>query len=381
MAAPLLYKRRYPPAKPKDCPSMPPATAPARNAHTSLATALAALLFAGTVALTAQPVRSEASAQPVATAELVNALARELNDNFVHPDVGARYAAMLKTRLASGAYAGIGDPAALAKALTADLQAVAKDGHLQVFAPQPKAGAPGPASSGRPPLQPIIASGWLAKSVAYIDFGVFPGDGATLKQLDAFIADHAGARVLIIDARHHHGGGLAEMDRLFAQMFAAETPLLAMDTRAAVVAREGGVPADGPWLRPAPAPDSVVRRIHVATPAARPGWAKTQVILLTSHRTASAAEHLALALKRTGRATLVGEVTYGAGNFGGEVDLPGGFTAFVPVGRTFDPDTGKGWEGTGVAPDVAVPADAALDKALELAGVSRDQRWPFPRPS
>jgi hypothetical protein len=355
-----------------------PASPNARNSHASLAAALAALLIAGTIALGAQPARSEASVQTPATADLVNALARELTDNFVMPDVGARYASMLTAKLASGAYAGISDPKALARTLTADLQAVSRDGHLQVFAPAPAAIGPGQ-HGGRPPLQPIIASGWLAAKVAYIDFGVFPGDADTLKQLDNFILAHADARVLIIDARHHHGGGIAEMDRLFAQMFTTETPLLTMDTRAAVVAREGGVPADGPWLRPAPGPDNVVRRVHVSRPAGRPAWAKTRVLLLTSRKTASAAEHMALALKRTRRATLVGEVTYGAGNFGGEVDLPGGFTAFVPVGRTFDPDTGKGWEGTGVAPDVAVPADAALDKALELAGVTPDQRWPFPK--
>jgi C-terminal processing protease CtpA/Prc len=45
------------------------------------------------------------------------------------------------------------------------------------------------------------------------------------------------------------------------------------------------------------------------------------------------------------------------------------YAAFIPVGRTFDPDTGKSWEGTGVTPDVAVPADKALDEALKLAGV------------
>ncbi len=380
MAVRPVYKHAYPAAKSKEDFLMPPAPAPtpplARNSRTSLATALASLLFAGAVALTAQPVRSEASAQPVAPAGLVNALARELADNFVLPDVGARYAAALQSRLASGAYAGINDPEALARTLTSDLQAVAKDGHLRVFPPQPAASAQ-PGHGSRPRLTPILASGWIADKVAYIDFGVFPGDPDTLKQLDAFIAEHAGASTLIIDARHHHGGGLAEMDHLFAQMFAKETPLVVMDTRAAVVARSGGVPADGPWLRPAPAPDSVVRRVHVVTPAAHPVWARTKVILLTSGKTASAAEHLALSLKRTGRATLVGEVTYGAGNFGGEVDLPGGFTAFVPVGRTYDPDTGKGWEGTGVAPDVAVPADAALAKALEMIGVRPDQRRPI----
>ena len=45
-----------------------------------------------------------------------------------------------------------------------------------------------------------------------------------------------------------------------------------------------------------------------------------------------------------------------------------GYAAFIPVGRTFDPDTGESWEGTGVKPDVEVPADKALDEALKLAG-------------
>jgi C-terminal processing protease CtpA/Prc len=70
---------------------------------------------------------------------------------------------------------------------------------------------------------------------------------------------------------------------------------------------------------------------------------------------------------------LIGETTRGAGHYGGMVPLDKGFTyaAFIPVGRTFDPDTGEGWEGVGVKPDVAVPADKALDEALRLAGVNK----------
>ena len=91
------------------------------------------------------------------------------------------------------------------------------------------------------------------------------------------------------------------------------------------------------------------------------------VYYLTSHITASAAEALALAFKRTHRAVLVGETTRGAGHFGGVIPIGKRFAAFIPVGRTYDPDTNWDWEGKGVAPDVAVPADQALDKALELA--------------
>ena len=365
----MAYKPVYPPAKPKDHPSMPPVPPLARNTRPSLAPALAALLFAGTLALGAPPARTAEAAQPVATTDLVNALAQELIDNFVFPDVGQRYAAAMKAKLASGAYAGISDPDTLAKTITADLQAVASDGHLKVFTPAMLAER-APRPIGMPPAMTAIpASGWLADGVAYIGFNVFPGDDATLKTLDEFIAAHAGARVLIIDARTHRGGGLAEMDRMFPQMFARETPLVLMDTREAVERRGGNPIGDSPTVRRQQAPANVVRRLHLAVPAAKPVWQNSKVFLLTSARTASAAEHLALSLKRTHRATLVGENTRGAGHYGGMAELPGGYGAFIPVGRTFDPETGKGWEGTGVAPDVKVPAADALNKALELAGV------------
>jgi hypothetical protein len=39
----------------------------------------------------------------------------------------------------------------------------------------------------------------------------------------------------------------------------------------------------------------------------------------------------------------------------------------IPFARAINPITGTNWEGTGVVPDVACPADQALDRALELA--------------
>jgi C-terminal processing protease CtpA/Prc len=82
---------------------------------------------------------------------------------------------------------------------------------------------------------------------------------------------------------------------------------------------------------------------------------------------------MTLALKRTGRATIVGEPTAGAGHYGTIRQIGERFSAFIPIGRTFDPDTGDGWEGDGVAPDVAVPAAAALAEALVRAGLARPE--------
>jgi hypothetical protein len=330
--------------------------------------ALAAMLMAGAMVLPAVPAPAGSVSQSHSTAATVNALASELAAGFVFPETGARYAAALKQKLAGGAYASISDPEALAKALTSDLQAVAPDGHLKVFSPAATAKA-GPRSLAGPDAQGLIASGWLADGVAYANFNLFPGDPETVAKVDAFIAAHAGAKVLIIDVRGHRGGGLAEMDRLFPQMFTRETALVTMDTRQAVEEQGDGPLRENATLRRQASPVGVVRRTHYAVPAARPVWANTKIYLLTAKRTASAAEHLALSLKRTGRATLVGEATRGANHFGGLAELPGGFGVFVPVGRTFDPETGRDWEGSGVAPDVAVPAAEALEKALALAGV------------
>lgn len=161
------------------------------------------------------------------------------------------------------------------------------------------------------------------------------------------------------------------MNLVFAQIFAKPTTLVTMDIRTAVEAKYGSPfdPKDQ-LLRRIDGPDTINRREHVVIPAAKHGGLQNaKVFLLTSKRTFSAAEHLSLSLKRTHRATLVGEATGGGAHFGGMAPMGKGYAAFIPVGRTFDPDTGESWEGVGVAPDVAVPAEKALDETLKLAGV------------
>jgi hypothetical protein len=52
------------------------------------------------------------------------------------------------------------------------------------------------------------------------------------------------------------------------------------------------------------------------------------------------------------------------------VPVRGIYAAFIPVGRTYDPQTGEGWEAVGVRPDIEIAADKALDEALRRSGVS-----------
>jgi hypothetical protein len=302
----------------------------------------------------------------------VTELATALEESFVFPDAGKKYAAMLRANLASGAYASFADAPAFADKVTRDLQAVHKDGHLrlQVMPAEQRGQAQAP-NGGPPTANDVTKAGWLAPGVAYIDFDGFPGNEATLAEVRKFLDTHKDAKHLIIDARHNGGGGLAEMNLIFEQIFTKPTTLVTMDIRQAVEEKHG-TPFDpnDPLMRKVSGPATIVRREHVAVPAAKQSELRdAKVYLLTSKKTFSAAEHLSLALKRTKRATLIGEATGGGAHFGGMGPMGKGYAAFVPVGRTFDPDTGQSWEGTGVAPDVAVPADKALDEALKLAGV------------
>lgn len=302
---------------------------------------------------------------------LAGDLADRLERDYVDPEVGKAYAARLRERSGAGAYDALVD-AALADAVTADLQAVNPDRHLKVRRNRPPAGAAGAsASQPRPEWPEAIGKGeWLAPGIAYLRINQFPGTPQSVAAMRAFTESFRSADTIIFDARSHNGGGLDEMDVLFPVLFDTPQRLLIMDMRRSVDERVGGFLEEGPTLRRIQGPETVVRREHMVLPYSDPAMrSSARVFLLTSPRSASAAEHFAFSLKRTGRATLIGETTAGAGNFGAGVSLGPDYRVFIPSGRTLDPDTGKGWEGVGIAPHIAVPWREALVRALTEAGV------------
>ncbi len=297
-------------------------------------------------------------------------LAGRLERQYTFPEIGARYAAALRQGVATGRYAGT-DKQAVAEAMTADLQAVAPDGHLRVRLRE-DAKATDTAAAPKEPFPILEEADWIAPGIAYMRINEFPYNEDITRSVAAFMADHADARALIFDLRTHHGGGVEQMDVILPWLFAEPTHLVTMET-SWDVERELGSPVDGvPSMRLLD-DKTMARREHWVTPNADTRLRDAKVYLLTGPRTASAAEHFALAMKRTGRATLVGGATRGANHFGGQADLPGGYYAFVPVGRTFDPDTGEDWESDGVAPDIAVDPALALERALTDFGIAPDK--------
>jgi C-terminal processing protease CtpA/Prc len=97
---------------------------------------------------------------------------------------------------------------------------------------------------------------------------------------------------------------------------------------------------------------------------------------LTSKRTFSGAEEFCYDLKNLKRATIVGETTGGGAHPTAGKRLDAHFMIGVPFARAISPVTKKDWEGTGVAPDVKVSADQALDTAKKLAAerIEKDKK-------
>jgi hypothetical protein len=314
-------------------------------------------------------------------------LATRLVSDFVYPEQGARYAAALNANADAGVYNAL-NGVALATKLSADLQAVARDGHLRVMFEGMGGGAqiaikrPPDAVGGAPsadrqpkiirmtPPPEIEQARWIAPEIAFVRFNLFPGGPKMTEAARQFMATHANAKVIIFDVRTHRGGGLEEMDAIFPWLYAKPTRLATMATRKSVDEAGGSPIAGVPSLRIVQGDPNFVTREHWATPGRDKRLHKAKVFVLTSGFSGSAAEHFALAFKHTKRGTLIGRATYGANHFGGDQDLGGGYIAFIPVGRAYDPVTGKDWEGVGVAPDIDVPAEEALIKALTLSGIS-----------
>ena len=309
---------------------------------------------------------SAAEAVQVSRRQTVEDLASKLVDRFVKPEVGKKYAAMLRANAAAGKYDGLTGDAEFAKQVTADIQAISFDGHLKLVPVQPAGASGGGSRRGIP--ETIEAQARLG-DVAYIRLAKFFGEPEEVAAVEKFVTDNIDAKTMILDVRTHIGGGLDEMDAIFPYLFDKETVLVGMDTRLNV---NSPLLDDGPRVRRVASPQGVVRREHFVVPKAGSPSAKAKVFVLASGRTGSAGEHFVLSLKQTGRATVVGETTYGAGNFGSTEQIAGGFQAFIPITHLRP----RYRQGLGLFRDRAEHCGAcqqASVEALVRSGVARDQ--------
>jgi C-terminal processing protease CtpA/Prc len=171
-----------------------------------------------------------------------------------------------------------------------------------------------------------------------------PGVAAAYASRMSQVAD---ARALILDLRENHGGDPSAVALLLSYLF--EPPPVHLNDI---------------WWRDDGSTWQLWTRAHVE---GKRFGGKKPVFVLTSRRTFSGGEEAAYDLQVQKRATLVGETTGGGANPAPLHKLDENFALAIPSGRAINPVTYTNWEGTGVVPDVAVDAAAALEEAHHRA--------------
>jgi C-terminal processing protease CtpA/Prc len=315
------------------------------------------------------PAQADLRIDAATRAQAIQAAAAQLRDRYVFPERGAALARQLQDRLEHGGYDAVTSAQALADTLTADLQRDSHDRHLVVeYFAQPVP-LPSPAQEQADRAAEAVdqqrhnfgveSVRRLQGNLGYIDLHSFARPDHAAGRFAAAMALLHDTRALVVDLRRC-GGGDPESVMLFAS-YLFDRPTHLNDV----------------WWRDE---GRLERRWTSATvPGTRYGGAR-KVFVLTSADTFSGCEDFAYALKYSRRATIIGENTGGGAHAGSPQRLGAHFMMFVPTGRPINPVTHRDWEGVGVAPDVEVDADDALDvaevAALKAAiAMEADPEW------
>jgi hypothetical protein len=294
-----------------------------------------------------------------ARARVIDALARELNEQYVFPEVATKIEAALRDKLKRGGYDGVGQAKDLAFMLTADIREVGRDLHLAVRGSDtPLEPLPDVSRTLSPDDEARILArareqkygiGGVEKlpgNIGYLDMRGFGPLRYVDKAISAAMTDLADTDALIVDMRQNGGGSPASVAFLTSYLFDKRTHLNDLYFR-------DGDRTEQFWTTE-------------DMPGKKYGQRK-DVYVLTSSRTFSGGEEFSYNLQQLKRATLIGETTGGGANPGRLRQLGPYFAVFVPNGRAINPITNTNWEHTGVVPDVKVAAPDALVTAQKMA--------------
>jgi retinol-binding protein 3 len=281
---------------------------------------------------------------------LIEGAARLLDEFYVFPDVAKKTAARLEAQQQRGDYRGITDGEVFAARLSDDLKTLSGDKHFGVDYFAKEMPPDEPSSRPHPDPRQLAASNCgfekadhYPPNIGYLKLNVFAEPDVCTSTAVAAMNFLADSDALIIDLRDNHGGAPRMVALICSYLFDEPTHLDDIYDRK-------GNSTEQLWTFPY-----------------MPGKKFTgkPVYVLTSSRTFSAGEEFSFDLKSLKRATLIGETTGGGAHTMAPYRIDGHFFIRVPFGRFMNPITKADWEGTGVEPDIKVPAADALTEALK----------------
>lgn len=179
-------------------------------------------------------------------------------------------------------------------------------------------------------------------NIGYLNFKFFIHE--TEKTIDSYMYLLASTDAIIIDLRTNGGGSPKTVQYLCSYFFKAPLLLNTLYFRKDNYTEEF-------WVK------DVNGKKMLDVP----------LFILTGSKTFSGAEEFSYNMQTQKRATLVGETTGGGANPGEVFDVNNLLETFIATGTAINPITKTNWEGIGVIPEYKTTADAAYEKALELA--------------
>ena len=292
---------------------------------------------------------------------IVDEIASLLNKEYIFADTAKKMEETLRARLKNGDFDRLDAAPAFAQAVSSTLSMVSKDGHIG-FAFNPALAedirrlmGQSEEEAKRVRERRLLESrrnnfGFrkverLAGNVGYVDFRGFASPdeaGATAVAAMNFLAY---CDAVIVDLRQNGGGDPAQIQLISSYFFPEPVHLNDLYARATDT-------TENYWTLP-----------YIPGPRA----AGADLYILTSARTFSGAEEFTYNMKNLKRATVIGETTGGGAHPTGTRIVQTDFVLRVPFARAINPVSKTNWEGTGVTPDIAVPAAEAFDRAYALA--------------
>jgi hypothetical protein len=292
---------------------------------------------------------------------IVDEVSKLLEENYIFPETSKKLEQHIRTRLKNGEYDKLGGSREFAQALSQDLLAVGKDKHMGfAYAPERAADIRRLESRSEDEAKAArerrLASmkndnfGFrkverLAGNIGYVDFEYFASADEAGPTMIAAMNFLAYCDAVIVDLRRNGGGDTTGIQLLCSYFFSEMKHL--NDIRYRDETKD-----ENYWTLPyVPGPKPVNADLYI----------------LTSSRTFSGAEEFSYNMKNLKRGTIIGETTGGGAHPTDAKIVQNDFILRVPFARAFNPYSKTNWEGTGVAPDVQVPAAEAFDRAYRLA--------------
>lgn len=280
---------------------------------------------------------------------LLDSTFNTMQNHYIEPHRVSDIKDIVMSRHALGRYSALNSLDEFAAIVGKDIRDISADKHLSLFTIAENQVAshilPHPAGKLSDNFSFEQVS-YLHGNIGYLKFNKFHPDEAARETLDAAFAFLKPSQGMIIDLRDTIGGSPMLAKYMLSYFISNHTPLWH------VLDKKGGV----------------IDRIRVDEEVKHTDFRKNYPVwLLTSNRSASATELFAGTMQANGKATLIGEVTSGAGFYVGVKNITPQLVFRISLSKPIISATNVNWEKTGLQPDFKVESIDALAHAHQSA--------------